>query len=119
MSETSSSTQDEVAKRLRESRSLAKAYEKIMKDYPMSTVLLLGPAAPCDLLVIDDREGRIVAVEVKGSRPSSSGNRGLSKTQKKFGMLLESRESWKASLVRYVLYGKGQEEHIEEVPWKA
>src|SRR5437867_4733228 len=69
MSETSSSTQDEVAKRLRESRSLSMAYEKIMNDYSGSTVLLLGPAAQCDLLVIDDREGRIIAVGLKDPDP--------------------------------------------------
>ena len=109
----------ETEKRVRESVGLWITYAKLEEAYPRSTIMLMGPSAPCDFLVIDGQGRRIIAVEVKASAKSSKGNRGLTKAQRKFGILLESNECWKAELKRYVIYGEpGKDAHSEEVAWK-
>jgi hypothetical protein len=79
----------------------------------------MGPSAPCDFLVIDGKGGRIIGVEVKASASSSAGNRGLTKAQREFAILLESNECSKAELKRYVMYGEpGNDARAEEMTWK-
>lgn len=95
--------------------------EQLQKDYPGNTSILMATDAPTpfDILLIDPTNGKLVAVEVKATTPSSASSRRLSESQKDFGRLLESRPSWKVELKRYVLYGEpGPSCFAKEVPWQ-
>lgn len=119
MSEERISPASEVKKRLRESIGLWTTYSKLEATYPQSIIMLMGPSAPCDFLVIDASGGRIIAVEVKSAASSSADARKLTRAQKQLGSLLESNKCWKAELKRYTMYGEpGKDEHAEEVPWR-
>ena len=111
----------EANKKLRSLYGTWKVMEQLQRDYPSSTIILMATDSPTpfDILVVDPEKGKLVAVEVKATTPSSAASRRLSDSQKDFGRLLESRPSWKAEMKRYVLYGEpGPSCSAKEVSWK-
>src|SRR2546428_12361188 len=96
----------EAEKRVRGVFGVWKVLQELKKEYPKGIFMLMDNSAPFDVLVIDSEGGRIVAVEVKASRSSSSANRKLSDAQRELRELLASRNGWKALLDKDVVYGE-------------
>jgi len=96
----------ETKKRVRSVLGLWKALEALEREYPDGMIMLMDESAPFDILVIDNKAGNLVAVEVKSAASSSSASRRLSPNQKELKLILESRLEWNVTLEKYVMYGR-------------